>query len=994
MPTQLFDAKASWIWSARATRPFNNFVCFRRALDIKGQAKEARLRITADSRYEVFVNGEWIGHGPPRSWPSPWPVDEYDLSGLLRPGRNVVAVLVQHFGISTFQYIYADPGLLAQIDWTDARGRQRIVTGRSWRCAPHEGYAWPAPRLSIQQAWEEQFDARIGPPGKGDWRALAFEDDAWERAKAVRRAGEPPHESFESRDIPMLTREAVEPARVVAVEAVRPAPYTWSLFLRQALIPNNPSEDFIQARVLVATHILSDRAQSVQLHVPHGQRGARWKLNGQPLQFNDRSLQETDSGVARAELSKGWNTLMCRLPESDRLWRLSVNIWTDSPVRFCARPGESGRGQRPWLILGPFGGLQKPDRSDWHNPRLAVLEAIDPEATAERFEAIWKRGELTEEDLLERLARPLAPEAMPPVDVFSICASERVAEGISPLVEEPAALQRDNAQWTTLRPAAGGADTRLLLDFGREVVGYHEFEIDAPAGTIVDDHNFEFIQRDGRINLAEGMQNSFRYVCRDGLQRYRTFVRRGFRYSWLTFRNFKRPIRIRFVRVLMSTYPVARQGDFACSDPLLNRIWEVGAHSVRCCSEDTYTDCPTYEQTHWVGDARNEALVDLTVNGDARLSRHCWIQAGRSLDRSPLVESHVPSGWQNILPAWSFLWMRWAYEHYMLTGDKALGREMIAFLDRNVRGIEQHINDQGLFEIAAWNMFDWAPMDTPRFGVVTHQNCLAVLGLRQAAELAKRIGQEKKAAQWSQLADSLRRAINRRLWSEQKRAYVDCVHEDGKPSKVFSQQTQTAAYISGVAAGERAQRCRSIIQKAPPGFVKAGSPFFMFFLLEALEREGRFAELIDTIRGYWGKQIEAGATTFWEMYHPEQERMTRSHCHGWSAAPTFFLTQNVLGIRPLEPGYAKVRIAPQPADLTWAQGRVPTPRGIVECQWTRSNTGFTLEAKLPPGAPARIELPVTGELSIEKGEAKRIAAPRGAIRLETSSPTIRVAVAW
>ncbi|MCX7016061.1 MAG: family 78 glycoside hydrolase catalytic domain, partial [Candidatus Sumerlaeota bacterium] len=972
--------------------PYNNFVAFRRDLAVKGKAERATLRITADSRYEVYVNGAWLGFGPPRSWPAPWPVDEYDLSGLLQPGRNVVAVLVQHFGTSTFQYLHCDPGLLAQVDWTDAKGRRRVVTDRSWHCVPHQGYAWPVARISVQQGWEEQFDARNTPPGKGDWRAPAFEEDGWERARIVRRAGQPPHGDFELRDIPMLTRDPVEPVRVAAVEAVRPAPYTWSLSMRSALELDDRMDNQIAARTLLVTHVRSDQEQAIELHLPHGPLGAKWKLNGTPLQFSDRSLQHTDTGVAHAQLVKGWNTLMVRPKELERPCRHSVNIWTERPVAFSAIPKGARRGADPWLLVGPFAGADPREWTDWQVSWRYAPQPISEAATAERFEEIWKRGALTDQELTNAFSRPVPPDCLAPVDVFSLCASEHVDASSSAHVEDPTALQHDNADWTTILPADNGADTRILLDFGREVVGFHEFELDAPAGAILDDHNFEFIQRDGRINLCEGMQNSFRYVCREGRQRYCTFVRRGFRYSWLTFRHFNRPIRVRFVRVLMSTYPQARQGDFACSDELLNRIWEVGARSVECCSEDTYVDCPTYEQTHWVGDARNEALVDLVVNGDPRLSRHCWIQVGRSLGRSPIVESEVPSGWQNILPAWSFLWMRWAEEHYALTGDKDFGREALGYLDRNVQGIEKHLNAQGLFEIPAWNMFDWAPMDTPTFGVVTHQNCLAVLGLRQAADLALQLGQDAEAERWSRLAGDLSRAINRHLWSTEKNAYYDSIHQDGQPSQVFSQQTQTAAYIAGVATGERAKRCRAIIAKAPKGFVEAGSPFFMFFLLEALEREGRAEELIDTIRDYWGKQIEAGATTFWEMYHPERERMTRSHCHGWSAAPTFFLSQNVIGVRPLEPGYAKVLLAPRPGDLAWAHGKVPTPRGVVECRWTRDSGRFTLEANLPPDTPARIEIPFSGKLKIEQGEANKIAAPRGTTIVEASGPRVVISV--
>ncbi len=601
-------------------------------------------------------------------------------------------------------------------------------------------------------------------------------------------------------------------------------------------------------------------------------------------------------------------------------------------------------------------------------------------------------------------------DGSPPVDVFALGASERVVPNTTVRIDAAAALLRANADWTTIEPVAG-ADARLLLDFGDEVFGYHEFEIDAPAGTIVDFQNFEFIQHDGRKNLCEGMNNSFRYTCREGVQCYRTFLRRGFRYTWISLRQFARPVRIRCIRTIMATYPVTRQAQFASSDALLTRIWEVGAHSVRCCSEDTYTDCPTYEQTHWVGDARNEALVDLMVNGDGRLSRHCWIQAGRSLDRSPLVESHVPSGWHNLLPAWTFLWMRWGLEHFKLTGDRAFAREALRFQERNIAGLRQFLNRDGLVEIKAWNMFDWAPMDTPIDGVVTHLSCLAVLGLRAAAELARlstggkgasepsKLADmraaawhklaKKQAADWDKLADGLATAVNRHLWDPRRRAYIDCIRADGTRSPVFSQQTQTAAYISGVATGVRAQRCREIIEKAPPGFVRAGSPFFMFFALEGMARERRFAQMVAAIRSYWGIQVEAGATTTWETYNFDAPRKTRSHCHGWSAAPTYFLSTYVLGIQPLEPGFAKVRITPQPGGLKWAHGRVPTPRGPVTCDWRLDGKRFALKLWLPPRTPAVVELPVRGKVEIIDGRA---AASRRAGRalLSTRGPVLHV----
>lgn len=963
MKDDLAASGAAWIWSDRADRPYNNFVCFRRQIDVTETPRQAELWITADSRYEVYVNGQWIGHGPPRAWDSPWPVDRYDIRAALTPGHNTIAVLVQHFGIGTFQYLHGLAGLLARASWTDDRGGHSAVTDASWRCTPHLGYAWPVPRISCMQAWEEQFDARQAPTG-GDWTARDFDDRAWPAATVLRLAGIAPHQQLQLRDIPPLTRDTVRPARLIDAQVVRPARYAWTLNPRDLLDPHDKTANCLRGLILLVSHVHSPRRQTVQLHCPHHRPAVDWKLNGRSVRFDDHKLQETETGVAHATLQRGWNTLMARLPLIEHYWWASINVWADAPLRFSAFP-DARNEMATWSAVGPIApegpipeGLAPPGQSHF----IDCAKPTTPDQYRQ-VETVWQCGAVEPDS---PPLRPLTSDMVALDDVYARCASERPVPRARLRIEDADHLLSDGDGWTTIYPHPRG-DVRILLDFGKELVGFHELEIDAPAGTVVDDHNFEFIQPDGRKNLAEGMNNSFRYVCRKGVQRYRTFVRRGFRYSWLTFRNFDRPIRVRRIHVLLSTYPQARRGAFACSDERLNQIWDVGAHSVRCCSEDTYTDCPTYEQTFWVGDARNEALVDLVVNGDARLSAHSWLIAAESLQRSPIVESQVPSAWQCLLPTWSFLWMRWAYEHHLLTGDDALARRMIPYLDRNARGIEHHRSKRGLFNMPGWNMFDWAAMDTPSGGEVTHLNCLAVLGLRETAMLAERVGRKRHAVRWRELADQLAKSVNRHLWDARKRAYVDCIRPDGKSSPVFSQQTQTAAYIAGVAIGVRGERCRQIMERPPIGFVRTGSPFFMFFLLEAFARQNRIESVVDVIRSYWGKQVENGATTFWETYHPDEPRMTRSHCHGWSAAPTFFLTQHVLGVRPITPGYEVVQITPPPLNLSWARGRVPTPRGEIGCAWESCPQKLTLCLSLPPRTTARIELPFLGDLTLLHG---------------------------
>lgn len=97
--------------------------------------------------------------------------------------------------------------------------------------------------------------------------------------------------------------------------------------------------------------------------------------------------------------------------------------------------------------------------------------------------------------------------------------------------------------------------------------------------------------------------------------------------------------------------------------------------------------------------------------------------------------------------------------------------------------------------------------------------------------------------------------------------------------------------------------------------------------------------------------IQHGSSTVYEMYpnrtdgkvNPKQ--LTRSHCHAWSAAPGYFLTSEVLGVRRESIGWKKLSIAPTPiAGLTWAKGSVPLPNGgRIDVSWSLAENGKVLE---------------------------------------------------
>jgi hypothetical protein len=62
----------------------------------------------------------------------------------------------------------------------------------------------------------------------------------------------------------------------------------------------------------------------------------------------------------------------------------------------------------------------------------------------------------------------------------------------------------------------------------------------------------------------------------------------------------------------------------------------------------------------------------------------------------------------------------------------------------------------------------------------------------------------------------------------------------------------------------------------------------------------------------------------------------------------------VLGIKPLEPGFKRVQIAPQLGNLKWVEGSYPTPFGLIKVRHERRTDG-TIESKFDVPKEIRVE---------------------------------------
>lgn len=402
-------------------------------------------------------------------------------------------------------------------------------------------------------------------------------------------------------------------------------------------------------------------------------------------------------------------------------------------------------------------------------------------------------------------------------------------------------------------------------------------------------------------------------------------------------------------------YPLHVTGSFVSSDEQLNQIWNVSINTLQCCMQETYMDCPHYEQLQYVMDSALEALYTYRLSQDMRLPQKSLTDMAHSQRPDGMLQSSYPSQLVQVIPSFSLFWILMLKDYLLYSGNKEFARQMTGTMDKILEGFRSFLDERGLVgNTPYWHFVDWVPgwdRGVPTGGnkdALTVYSLMYAAALHAAADVCEKCGRGELAREYAARSAVINDCVKRHCYDE-----VAGLFRDTPSGKGYSEHTSVWAILSGAVSGQDAvQLMERTLQKN----VAKCSFAMSYYLFRALEETGLYQFAYQRFDG-WRKMLVDWHCTTW----CENPDSPRSECHGWSSVPIYEFSAMILGVKPNADGWESVIIKPYTADLENAQGTVPTPRGHISVSWQKEKSKLILNCHVPSGISTTVVLD-TGEI--------------------------------
>lgn len=514
----------------------------------------------------------------------------------------------------------------------------------------------------------------------------------------------------------------------------------------------------------------------------------------------------------------------------------------------------------------------------------------------------------------------------------------------------------------------------LLVDMGRNGAGFPEISLKTNPdmkGIWIKMYPAELLKEDKEgVNQASCTQSwSERFQCAI-VDSYRvkgtgnetwhpSFCYQGFQYieveGWqgeLTTENFKYCI----VRTSND-----KSGYIRTSNERLNRINEMVEHSMESNMFGAFTDCPQIEKLGWI---ETSHLMFRSLAGTYDISS--WMRkiihdiTDSQLDKEQAeYENNEPEGYvpaiipeyQRIVglhrdPNWNGACIFTPWEYYMYYGDITILEKSYPTMKKYLKYLQGYIKDGVLEDYA--QMGEWGELNgnTPAVLVAT---CAYYRMLKIMESVARMLEDETEALAMKDMAELTRNAFhnNPKCYNSQTKSY-------GSGSQSSYGYVLSVGLVPDERISETVEKLVEVIRNNDYHLSSGEVGLKQVFL--ALAENGRndvvYKMIMNKTAPSYGFFADMGLTTLPEYWNCDElwNGMVRSFNHAMMGHVKEWLTFYMLGVKPVEPGFSKVKISPyMPEDIDRLEGEVSTPYGNIYVLCERADKEVKVKTIAPYG---------------------------------------------
>jgi alpha-L-rhamnosidase len=511
------------------------------------------------------------------------------------------------------------------------------------------------------------------------------------------------------------------------------------------------------------------------------------------------------------------------------------------------------------------------------------------------------------------------------------------------------------------------------FEITEQVVGWPHFTIEAPEGTVVEMMCQESHDPAGPAWLDSQHFNWSRFICREGVNRFEAFDFESLRWIQLHVRNARRAVVVRDVGVRRRMFDWPNRPVVGCSEPALQRLFDASLNTLCNSAQETCVDGMGRERQQYSGDGGHQLLAIRCAYGESRLPARflrtysegqtpdgyfldCW----PAFDRLARVMQRQIDGafWGPLLDhGVGFNFDCW--NHFLETGDLAALDEpyprLVQFAEylKSLRGKDGLLPVENLGIPQVW-------IDHIAYQKQRHKQCAfnlyAAAMLEHAlAPMAKARGEPKRAAEVRRFGQELLAATVRKFWSPQRGIFVNNLPwlAEEKTPRFCDRSLATAILFDQCPSGNTAAALRALADC--PAEMGISYPCNACWRYWALARLGRTDVILCDFRQRWATMgsVVLNNTLQEDWQAAPDSGAQWSHC---ALSPIFVLYNDIAGIRPTAPGFAKCQIRPQLADLKDLDLTYYTPRGPVRFAARQSSAGHHVVVRIPPSCQAELLL--------------------------------------